>query len=87
MIVATEVQHVLPLFGLSVTTQQAADISDIYTVERPRMTLEQLTGLILRLPDLPWLDDDTNATKELTVSTLISHLDTMYFVATFEHDR
>lgn len=86
-IVASEIQQTLQCFGLHLGADQAAELAAVYFNARPKMPAERVLEFLLQVPNLSWLPDETDDTKRLTLLALIEHLDSMYFVATFEHDH
>lgn len=86
-IVASEIRHTLPCFGLHVDAHQAAELAAVYFCARPKMPVERVLELLFQVPNLSWQLDETDDTKRLTLLALIEYLDSLYFVATFEHDH
>ncbi len=84
--VATEVEQVGPCFGLPISGLHAAVLAALYVHQRPYKPAESVVAALLRMPLIPWLEDDTLSIRLTVMRTLVAHLDGLYFVATFEHD-
>jgi hypothetical protein len=83
---ADEVERALPQFGLEVGRVQATYRAILYQRHRPNTPLELVVEMLLNAPELTWEPDDTIGLRAVVMNSLVQHLDSMYFVDTFEHD-
>ena len=85
--VAGEVMRTLPCFGLRVKKLHAALLAAAYVLQRPVQPLDAVAAMLVAMPLLNWEQrKSSNSIKMATMSSLVEHLDGMYFVGTFEHD-
>jgi hypothetical protein len=81
-----EIERVLPCLGLKIGRVQATYLAIVYKRHRPHMRLSLVAEMLLNAPVLAWEPDHTLRLKVAVTDALVMHLDSLYFVDTFEHD-
>jgi len=81
-----DVLRVYKLVGLRLDSAQASCIAAIYRYQRPIQRAVDVAAALARMPDLPWMDDETDASKLEITFMIVGWLDQGYWIDTFEHD-